>query len=146
MAFGVSPILIEALNLRVNSAVNQTITIVRAHPLSDEQVQITVTGNGASAIQLPNQGLIFLPKGMQQVSYRFTIQPKKLSGGVYETNMNIVSSNASAPSDHSTNGSRLLSGAKIHVRFSVVDQRTPFSPFSFFPFFIVCALLMLPLI
>lgn len=117
-AFGVSPGAIEVDNLKPTSTAQVTTNISRANPSTNDEVQISVEGSGATAIILPELPL-HLPQGEVSVPFTFTIQPKDLSPGTYTAQLTYI---YKAASDEIETNIAILPGIETKVQFTVTNE------------------------
>ena len=122
-AVGFSP---GAMNIPkvLNSVVlKKTVNVSRNNPAKDDRFEISVVGDGAPYIKIESKDFL-LPKGVQDVKFNFSIEPKGVQNGTYNATIFFEPETGKTVSkDGKLSGASIVYGGQILVRFTVTDEQ-----------------------
>ncbi len=124
-AIGLAPVEVVAENVLNDTKLTRIVRILRANPREDQRALFTVFGDAGRFIQLPNDGIVDLPRGQMQTEFSFIIAPKNLPKGRYETSLNmaLIPLEFTSSSIQSLNDATQLSlGVQGKITFTVTND------------------------
>lgn len=120
-AIGISPALVEVVDIKPHTEVAQQVFISRGDASKAELARITISGSSAQYIQLISDQ-VELPVGEQKVAVPFIIKPGSLATGTYQATIIVSPGPAEDFLKEGQAGSFIKAGAQAEIRFTVNNQ------------------------
>jgi len=114
-AIGVSPAIIEVLDIMQENQVSRILFLSRSDSSKEEAYNLTLSGEGSETISLENTHILF-QKGETRVQVPFTISPEKSTPGEYNVKIQI---NLDSTQESSESQIVVSSGVYVDIKFTV---------------------------